>query len=281
MAEHPEIIPFKQHNSSRFLPWIVALMIYMGILALGITVVTQKVLEHWSLGLKNGFVVEILHQTSHESLPSPTEQQKVVLDILQQIPDVEKAHVIATSEPGSTTPTLIDVKMKFNKTVDLSQLERELKHVLPNIVVRDQAELRQNLLVIGRTIFATALIFSCVIAATTMITIAFATYSGLITHQPVIDVLRLLGANDRYIAQHFQKHALRLSFRGSLLAILLSGMSMFCLSKFIESTSISLFQQHTEFFEVWFIIFLTPLFMMLMTLIASRMTVLFALAKRV
>jgi len=103
----------------------------------------------------------------------------------------------------------------------------------------------------------------------------------LITHQPVIDVLRLLGANDRYIAQHFQKHALRLSFRGGILAILLSCLSLVGFNQIFGNKAFTLLPQKIEFFEIWFIIALTPLFMTAMTLIASRMTVLFALAKRV
>jgi cell division transport system permease protein len=50
-----------------------------------------------------------------------------------------------------------------------------------------------------------------------MLSVTFATRAAMVTNQPVIEVLHLIGAKDNFIAAHFQQHFLQLGLRGGLL----------------------------------------------------------------
>jgi cell division transport system permease protein len=50
-----------------------------------------------------------------------------------------------------------------------------------------------------------------------MLSVTFATRAAMVSNQPVIEVLHLIGAKDSYIAAHFQQHFLQLGLNGGLL----------------------------------------------------------------
>src|SRR5262249_40632637 len=53
--------------------------------------------------------------------------------------------------------------------------------------------------------------------AATVLSVAFATRAAIATNRPVIEVLHLIGANDSFIAAHFQRHFLQLGLKGGLI----------------------------------------------------------------
>jgi cell division transport system permease protein len=59
-----------------------------------------------------------------------------------------------------------------------------------------------------------------------IITVVFVTRTGLEIHRQVIELLHLMGAQDRYIAREFQRHALRLGLRGGLFGFALAAAAL-------------------------------------------------------
>jgi cell division transport system permease protein len=51
----------------------------------------------------------------------------------------------------------------------------------------------------------------------TVLSVVFATRAAIASSRPVIEVLHLIGAEDGFIARHFQQHFLRLGFKGGLI----------------------------------------------------------------
>ena len=48
----------------------------------------------------------------------------------------------------------------------------------------------------------------------TMLSVTFATRAAMATNRPVIEVLHFIGAKNSFIAEHFQRHFLRLGLQG-------------------------------------------------------------------
>src|SRR5690606_11208439 len=67
---------------------------------------------------------------------------------------------------------------------------------------------------------AISYLFMGLIAATVIITITLITRSSLATHASIIDVLRLVGANNSYIAHKFQRRAFILALKGGIWGVL-------------------------------------------------------------
>ena len=65
----------------------------------------------------------------------------------------------------------------------------------------------------GATVFAGIGILALVIIAT-IISVSFATRGAMAANRPIVEVLHFVGAGDRYIANRFLRHFLRLGLRG-------------------------------------------------------------------
>ncbi len=55
-----------------------------------------------------------------------------------------------------------------------------------------------------------------------MLSVVFATRSGLSIHHRIIELLHLIGAQDGYIAKQFGRHNQRLAFFGALIGLLIA-----------------------------------------------------------
>ena len=80
------------------------------------------------------------------------------------------------------------------------------------------------------TVFAGLGILALVIMVT-IISVSFATRGAMAANRPIVEVLHFVGAGDRYIANRFLRHFLRLGLEGGLIgvgaAMLLFGFAEF------------------------------------------------------
>src|SRR6202000_3161167 len=68
----------------------------------------------------------------------------------------------------------------------------------------------------GATVFAGIGILALVIAGS-VISVSFANRGALVANRPIVEVLHFVGAGDRYIANRFQRHFLRLGLEGGVI----------------------------------------------------------------
>ena len=68
----------------------------------------------------------------------------------------------------------------------------------------------------GATVFAGIGILALVIIAT-IISVSFATRGAMAANRPIVEVLHFVGAGDRYIANRFLRHFLRLGLEGGVI----------------------------------------------------------------
>ena len=108
--------------------------------------------------------------------------------------------------------------------------------------------------------------------------IIFTTHTNIALHDGVINILQLIGASDRYIIKIFQNNALKTTFQGSLLGGGLAAVT-FIFLLYWDTTYMILIDYRPQK-DVWLTILMTPLIILLLTGIAARLTILFALARR-
>jgi cell division transport system permease protein len=232
-------LPLGRDASGRFLPWIIALMVYLaglggiGLLFLG------SALGQWDRSLAGSLTVQVPADTSAARL-------EVVIALLRQTHGVVEAHLLdgaATAklvEPwlGPSVaverlplPRLVDLRIDPNATVDLAGLRQKLASVAPEAQLDDHrlalVRLRGFAVELQRIIVAGM----CVVAGLLVLTVVFTARTGLAIHQPVIEVLHLLGAPDRYIARQFQRHALWLGLRGGLIGAIAAALTIIILGR--------------------------------------------------
>ena len=126
-------------------------------------------------------------------------------------------------------PRVIIARIAPGAVLDLAGLRGKIAQAAPSASVDDhRAWIERMRSMTGAIVFAGIGILVLVIIAT-IISVSFATRGAMAANRPIVEVLHFVGAGDRYIANRFLRHFLRLGLEGGLIggvaAMLLFGFS--------------------------------------------------------
>jgi cell division transport system permease protein len=126
-------------------------------------------------------------------------------------------------------PRVIVARVAPGTVLDLAALRGRVMQAAPTASVDDhRAWIERMRSMTGATVFAGIGILALVIIAT-IISVSFATRGAMAANRPIVEVLHFVGAGDRYIANRFLRHFLRLGLQGGVIgggvAMLLFGFS--------------------------------------------------------
>ena len=218
-------LPFQQDASGRFLPWIIALMVYLAAMGgIGLIWLSDALIQ-WNASLASSLTLQVPADVSQPRI-------EMALGALKQTEGVVSARLLQPEETSKLLqpwlgnsvavatlplPHLVDIRIDPQATIDYTTLRQQLDSIVPNAqldnnrswlgTVRDFAVRIEGVITAG-VIAVTALIVAIII---------FAARIGLAIHRSVIELLHLLGARDAYIARQFQVHALSLGLRGGVI----------------------------------------------------------------
>jgi cell division transport system permease protein len=114
-------------------------------------------------------------------------------------------------------PRVVVARVQPGTTLDLAGLRKAVTQVAPSASVDDhRAWIERMRSMTGATVFAGIGILALVIVAT-IISVSFATRGAMAANRPIVEVLHFVGAGDRYIANHFLRHFLRLGLEGGVI----------------------------------------------------------------
>jgi cell division transport system permease protein len=114
-------------------------------------------------------------------------------------------------------PRVIVARVQPGTALDLAALRRRVSAVSPSASVDDhRAWIERMRSMTGATVIAGIGILALVIIAT-IISVSFATRGAMAANRPIVEVLHFVGAGDRYIANRFFRHFLRLGLQGGVI----------------------------------------------------------------
>jgi cell division transport system permease protein len=227
-------LPLRQDASGRFLPWIIALMVYLAAMG-GVGLIwLDDTLNQWDTSLASALTLQVPADASSARI-------EMALGALRQTKGIVSAHALDGDETakllqpwlGNSVPIgdlplphIIDVRIDPHVAVDYTTLRKQLDSIIPNsqldndrswlAAIREFA-LRVEGVITAGVIAVTALIIAIII---------FTARIGLAIHRSVIELLHLLGAQDAYIARQFQVHALGLGLRGGIIGGLAAALTV-------------------------------------------------------
>jgi cell division transport system permease protein len=290
-------IPLDRDGSARFLPWLVALMVYLSALALAGALVLGDVLARWDQSLAGTATVELP--------PAPADPAQgdggmaAALALLRATPGVLAAEPLdraatakllepwlgtAASAEDLALPRLVDVRMAPGARLDGEALAAKLRAAAPGATLDDHRLWLDRLADFARSVELTALLVILVIAAAAVLTVVFTTRTGLAVHHEVIEVLHLIGARDGYIARQFEREALRLGLLGGAAGLALALLTLLALGHAAAATALLgdevrlLPSLRLEAWQ-WASLCLIPAGAALVAMATARLTVLRALAR--
>jgi cell division transport system permease protein len=238
MAYRDLELPLRSDGSGRFLPWTVALMVYLASLALALLLVVHQVVKRWDVGLSGTMTVELppAHSGNRDD-----GALALALGVLRNTPGVlyaeplDRTRVAALLAPWLGTdfdttdlplPRLIDLHVDPGANIDTTALGARIAAAVPGAQLDDHRRWIERVLRLALAIEVVAALVVLLVGCAAALAVVFATRAGLAVHQSIIEVLHLIGAPDVYIARQFARHALRLSIAGGMLGLLLAALTL-------------------------------------------------------
>ncbi len=227
-------LPLKGDAASRFLPWLVALMVFLVTVAVAACFVLDKVAASWDHDVAGTMTVQVA-PVGGEGGDALTEARvRAAVDVMRRQAGVlaasplSKDQILALLEPwlGSSDvikdlplPRLIDVTLAPDFQMDMETVGKTLADQVPGATLDDHRIWLSRLINLSRTVEGLALATVALIGAVTAATIVYATRTGMAVHRETIEVLHLIGAHDDYIARQFADRAFGLGLIGGFLGL--------------------------------------------------------------
>ncbi|HEX2150605.1 MAG TPA: FtsX-like permease family protein [Stellaceae bacterium] len=206
----PRVPPLAGDTAGWFAPWLVALMVYVASLAgIGLILVDETLRASENL-LSGRLTVQVPAEASAARV-------ETILAVLRQTPGIRSVHLLTPSEtsrlletwlgsPVSSeelpVPRLIDAGFD-NDAIDLARLRTQLASVIPEIRLDSYRPVVGGLRARARPVQA---LLGAAIGGALLLVAAlavFATNAALATRRSDIELLHLIGADDRRIARPY------------------------------------------------------------------------------
>ena len=229
-------LPLKGDASSRYLPWLVAPMVFLSAVALAGAFILNGLIGRWDRDVSGTLTVEVAAAPGDaDEAAEPTRQRvEQVLQILDRTPGIASARalsqeqLIALMAPWLGTsdvlkdlplPALIDVTLKTGSDVDIDALGQKIAKAVPGASLDDHRRWLDRLIYLSRSIEWLAIGIVSLIGLVTAATVYYATRTGMAIHREVVEVLHVIGAADSYIARQFAHRAFVLGLKGGILGL--------------------------------------------------------------
>ncbi len=284
-------LPLDKDALSRFLPWLIAFMVFLAVLALAGMLVLNSTAARWDQGVSGTLTIQIVPAAKPED---DSRRLQKVLSILNGTPEIDRYETLSDDkllgllEPWLGTaaesrdlplPRLIDVELKPDTKLDGETLSQRLAAEVPGTSVDDHRVWLNRLVRLIQTIEGLASMVLVFITFATVGTVIFTTRTGLAIHRGAIEVLHLIGAQDSYVAGQFASRALMLGLKGGIIGLLLAAPTLFAIGHLARQIESSLLPSITLEPAHWVALGVLPVVVALIAMVTARLTVMKTLSR--
>lgn len=247
--ERPQV-PVKARNLAPIVPRgsisgkaliaVVAIMTFLASLTTGAVLLVQGAAAEWQSDVSSEITIQLRPVTGRDI----ERDVRSVVDAVRAEPGILEVRPYSNDESAKLlepwlgtglslselpVPRVVVARVTPGASIDLAGLRARLVTLVPSASVDDhRAWIDRMRSMTGATVFAgLGILFLVVIV--TIISVSFATRGAMAANRPIVEVLHFVGAGDRYIANHFLRHFLRLGLEGGLIgcgaAMLTFGLS--------------------------------------------------------
>lgn len=289
--------PLEKDASRRFLPWLVALNVYLASLAMAGLMVIGDAAGRWDRGLSGTLTVQIPPASADDPAARATATEARIqraLEVLRQTPGIASAHPLdrkelaALMEPwlGSgelvnelPLPALIDVQLKEDGGVNVEGLQAVLAAAVPGATIDDHKKWLDRLVLLAQSVKAIAAAIVLLIGGAAIAMVIFITRTGLSLHHEVIELLHVIGAQDDYVARQFESQALALCLKGGLVGFILAALTLVAIGALVSRLGSQLLPPINISIVQWLVLAVLPLVVALIGMVTARIIVLRSLAR--
>ena len=282
-------LPFDRDESGHFLPWIVAMMVFLAALSLAGALTLGGRIEEWDSGLRGRLTVQI---PRGEGVAEANLER--VLTILQDTPGVVATEVMSrddaarllepwlgafAADENLPLPYLIDVSLAVDAEIDTAVLTARLSDGAAGVAVDDHRVWLADFIGLARTVQILAYAIVVIVGFGAIAAVVFVTRSSLAVHHHVIELLHQMGAQDRYVARQFQGHALSLAVRGAVIGGIAAAAALLAIGYAGRNLEAALLPGVGLTPWRWATLALVPVVVALIAMLTARVTALRSLAR--
>jgi cell division transport system permease protein len=254
MAWRRSDLPLHGDPAARFLPWILGFLVYLSVLMVGCSLMIDQLADNWRTSLAGNLTVELPIDPALGT-KARADRLDAVIDLITATPGVTGATVLEQAELerllrpwlGDTVgeldvalPTMIAVTLRPDAVIDRADLRNRLTAIVPDTRIDDHGDWVDDALHFLRSMQVLAVFLVVLVLTTAAATVIFVTRTGLAVHQPVIEILHLVGAQDSYIARQFQTQSLRVSLTGGVIGTALAILTLIAMKPVLGATALDL-----------------------------------------
>lgn len=243
-------LPAKARNMSPIVPRasihgralvaVVAIMTFLASMTTGTVLLVSASAAEWQSDVASEITIQVRPQSGRDI----ERDTAAVTEAMRAQPGIVEVKPFTRDESGKLlepwlgtglsmdelpVPRMIIARVQPGTALDLGALRARVAQVAPSASVDDhRAWIERMRSMTNATVFAGLGILALVIVAT-IISVSFATRGAMAANRPIVEVLHFVGAGDRYIANRFLRHFLRLGLEGGVIgggvAMLVFGFS--------------------------------------------------------
>lgn len=291
-------LPLWEDPSAKYVPWIIALMVYLATIVLTLAIATGDAMNAWDRGYTNKVTVEIPPRFEGVDPLLQGQQQdhdvQAVMNVLKQVEGIKAFRPIPTSEivkmmrpwvgekinlDDLPLSTLIEVELIKYDPHFSQNLEGILRQGIPMLQVEDHRIWQKGLfnVLLAAKVVGFGIVLLIILAV--IGTIMFTTKTSLTIHSKIIEILHLIGAHNLYIAKQFQTHTMQLGLRGGFIGFFLTVLTLILMRYFMRDIDLHFLTGSLSAWDVWAVAIMIPLLITAFMMISARTTVLLMLKR--
>lgn len=289
-------IPLAKDATTRLLPSLLALLVFLAGLALFTVFAMQRIAAQWDKGEAGELTVQLPAAdglNGQDAGAAETAMDRTIeilqatpgVTLVEQLSDEELDRLLApwlgTSQASQSLPLpqLIAVSLDPTAPPDVEALTVEIQAAVPDALVEDHRLGLQSL--VGLAGWLRGLSWA-VVALTflgCMLTVALVTRMGLAAHDRVIELLHLMGAEDGFVARQFQWHVFKAAAIGSAIGLLIALGTVAAIEKGLGRVDRALIPALDLRPIHWVLFLILPVSVTLVAVITARVTALRGLGR--
>lgn len=282
----------KNHEATRLLPYVMAVMVYLSALALMGSMMLHRGFGEWTDSLSNRLTIQITTADSGEREVQVTD----VIQLLRKTPGIEYVRKLNDVEiekllepwlgEGNVTadlpvPDILDVTVSRNLSVNLDALRGMLAKVSENIHLDDHQQWLGRFLRLMDMVEYTALGILLLVVMATICIVIFGTKAGMAENRETIAIMHHLGAQDGMIAGAYQSRFMKYGLKGGIIGLILAFITLVSLIYLSRNLASGLVKMPELPIVQVAVLLVIPFFAALISMLTARITVMRDLARMV
>ena len=273
------------------MPWVIAIMVTLTVIAVAGGLALSNIVQQARSDLAGGLTVQIVNADPvGRAREAEAARRALVTDpAVRSVRAIPQAEIEALLEPwlgdhvgeqGVPVPAMIDVRLNTDASPEqLAQLRASLAPIAPSARIDAQSSWLRPVFSAIVSLRLAALVLVILLAASGAAAVVLAVRSALGANRDTIEIVHLLGGNDRQIARLFQRSVGVDALLGGLAGLALGSGAVLLLGRRFGELQSGLVSGGGLSLSDWIVIASVPLIGLALALMTARVTVLRGLGR--